>query len=95
MDDREKIAAWERESERARAERANRRLWILCIILSVLLCASWVGFFIYESQYETVVEYQQDVEQEADGDGNNQYIGGDYYGDEAAGQDYGYKKTSP
>ena len=78
----EQIAFLERESERARYERANKRLWILCIILAVLLAASWLGFVIYEAQYETVTT-SSEVEQYAEGDGDYQMVGGDYYGGQA------------
>ena len=66
----------------ARMDIAHRRVWILCIVLAVMLVASWVGFFIYESQFETVPTstMTQEVEQQADGDGNNNFVGGDNYG---------------
>ena len=75
------------ERDMARMQVSNRRMWILCIILAVLLAGSWIGFFIYESQFETVTQ-TQDVEQVAEDNGQNQFIGGDYYGDEAKDQDY-------
>lgn len=78
-------AAWERESERARAERANRRMFVLCVILIIALAASWAGFIWYESKFETVTQTQ--VEQQADGEANIQYVGGDYYGGAAKGDD--------
>ena len=65
-------------------QRSNRRWFIICVLLIVLLVGSWVGFFVYESQFEDVV-ITQDVEQSADGSGSNSYdgklIGGDYYGE--------------
>lgn len=60
-------------------ERTTKRLWILCILLSVMLFASWIGFFVYESQFQDVV-ITQDVEQDAE-NGENHFIGGDYYGE--------------
>lgn len=76
----EQIAYLERESERARAERANRRMFILCIIFAVMLMIS-VSYIVYlKTQYQQVTETQE-VEQIADGQGNNQFVGGDYYGD--------------
>lgn len=68
------------ESDMARVERSVKRSWILCIILAVLLIASWTGFLIYESQFETVTETTQTVWQDADS-GSNRFIGGDYFGD--------------
>ena len=62
---------------------ANRRLFIINIILIVLLLASWIGFFVYESQFEDQV-ITQEISQDTDG-GDNSYsgdiIGGDYYGE--------------
>lgn len=58
---------------------ANRRSFILNIILIILLLASWIGFFVYESQFEDVVIT---AEQSAD-TGDNYAVGGDYYGNEA------------
>lgn len=67
----------------ARMERINRRLWILCIILIVLLAATNGAWIYYESQFEDVVttETRQDVTQETDGSGNNTFVGGDVYGE--------------
>ena len=77
----EQIAFLERESERARSERANRRLWILCIILAAMLAVSVTFIVIREQQYQQVT-VEQDVEQNAD-NGVNHFIGGDNYGDAA------------
>ena len=49
----------------SRMERANRRMWILCIILIVLLAVTNGAWIVYESQFEDVVtsnEITQDVE---------------------------------
>ena len=54
-------------------QRANKRWFIICILLIVLLVGSWVGFFVYESQFEDVVIT---AEQTAD-EGNNYAVGGD------------------
>ena len=66
------------ESACTRLERSNRRLFILCMILIVALIASNAGWVIYESQFQDV-EVTQEVEQEAEGDGSNQFVGGDFY----------------
>lgn len=49
----------------SRMERANRRMWILCIILIVLLAVTNGAWIYFESQFEDVVtsnEITQDVE---------------------------------
>lgn len=71
------------EGAMARMERVNKRQFIIILVLIAVIVASFVGFFVYESQYEDV-RITQDLAQTADGDGNNSYngeiVGGDYYG---------------
>lgn len=67
------------ESAMARMERTHKRLWIALILVICLLVATNGAWLWYESQWETV-ETWQDVWQEADGNGNNQFVGGDYNG---------------
>lgn len=57
----------------ARMERSNRRLWILCIILIVLLAVTNGAWIWNESQFEDVVstEISQDVNSD---DGGNAII---------------------
>lgn len=55
----------------ARLERANKRLWILLILVIVLLCASNAAWIWYESQFEDVVVTQENE------DGYNSFIGND------------------
>lgn len=69
------------ESILARMERAHRRMWILCLVLVALLIGSWVGFFIYESQFEDVVVTAEQTNDSAP----NYAVGGDLYGSEAEG----------
>ena len=71
------------ESGMTRLERANRRVWILCIILIVALLGTNAGWLYYESQFEIVETSSQEVEQEIDtGDGDATVIGiGDYNGE--------------
>lgn len=78
------------EQEAVRQERTIKRLWILCIILILLLVGTNIGWMIYESQFEDVVETMQiEAEQEADGNGSNYVVGGDYYGAESeSNEDY-------
>ena len=55
----------------ARMERANRRLWILCIILIILLAVTNGAWIYYESQFEDVVttkEVTQEVSSDNGGD---------------------------
>ena len=76
----EQVRMIERESERARWNAVNRRLWILCLVLTLLL-AGCVGYVIYlKNEYQSVTE-EEIVEQVADEGGENHYIGGDVYGD--------------
>lgn len=63
------------ESALIRLERANRRLFILCIILILLLLATNMGWLYWENQFEDVVTT---IEAQQNGSGNNTIIGGDY-----------------
>lgn len=42
---------------------SNRRMFVALITALFLLCGSWIGFFIYESQFEDV-SVKQEVETE-------------------------------
>ena len=68
------------EGMMARMERAQKRLWILCIILIALLFGSWVGFFVYESQFEDMT-VSQDVDT-GEGDAVIAGVGDVYYGED-------------
>lgn len=61
------------------AERTIKRLWIIIILLVVLLFGTNAAWIVYESQFETI-EMSQEVEQDSEGNGTNNFIGGDYYG---------------
>lgn len=66
---------WIYEGEAIRMHQANKRLFILSVILIIVLFVSngiWVW---HECQYSTIMI---EAEQEADGDSNNYIIGGDY-----------------
>ena len=67
------------ESVQTRLERANRRMWILCIILIIALIGTNAGWLYRESQFEDVV-VTQEVEATSDGssDLNLNTVGGDY-----------------
>ena len=68
------------ESAMARAERQNKRLVWVIVLLIVLLVGSNIGWLVYESQFETVESWEQEVVQEAD-NGENHFIGGDFVGE--------------
>lgn len=74
------------EAALAAMERSNKHMFIIILVLIAALIVSWAGFIWYESQFETV-EQTRTVEQQADGDGNYQLVGGDYYGSQAEGYD--------
>ena len=66
------------ESTLARLDRIIKRLWVVILILVFLLVGSNAAWLYYESQFETVEETKtQTVEQKADGESNNSFIGGD------------------
>lgn len=51
------------ESEMSRAERREKRQWIIIIVLIASFLASNIGWLIYQSQYDTYsYEYSQDGE---------------------------------
>ena len=59
------------ESALARLERTNRRLFVLCIILILLLLATNLSWIYYENSFEDVVVTQDNA------NGYNSYIGND------------------
>ena len=68
--------AWH-EGDMSRMERANKRLWIVIIILIVALCVTNAAWVVYESQFEVVEESTFQTEQETE-DGDNIVVGGNY-----------------
>lgn len=64
----EMVSRYAMEELAARQDIANRRSHIINIILVILLFASWIGFFVYESQFEEVTTTEE-VQQEIDADG--------------------------
>ena len=56
------------ESAMARMERANKRSFIIILILILALIATNTGWIIYESQFETT-ETSTSIEAKQDGDG--------------------------
>ena len=73
------ISRYAYESTIVTFESTVKRLWIVILILILLLAGSNAAWIYYESQWE-VVETYQEVEQEADGNGTNNFIGGNFYG---------------
>ena len=69
MDETVMIPYFAHEGEMSRMERANKRLWVLIIILIVALLGTNAGWIVYESQFqtETVTETYQAT---ADGNSN-------------------------
>ena len=72
------ISRYAFESTMVSFETTIKRLWIVIIILIALLAGTNGAWIYYTSQWE-VVETTE-VTQQADGSGNNSYIGGSYYG---------------
>lgn len=60
------------EGEMARMERANKRLWVIILVLIVCLVGSNAMWIVYENQFEDIV-IQQDAN--TDGGGSN-YMNG-------------------
>ena len=69
MDKEKTIPYFAHEGIVARMERANRRLWIICIILSVLLAGTNGAWAYYESQFtDETMTVTQDVDSGGGGD---------------------------
>lgn len=72
MDER-MIPYFSHEGDMARMERANKRLWIVILVLIVALVGSNAAWIIRESQFEDVVTT---IEAQQDGSGVN-IVGGE------------------
>ena len=82
------------ESTMARMERANKRNFIIIIILIFALIATNAGWIIYESQFETV-ETTTQIEAEQSGADVNIVGGGDiHYGTESQNYDQNENETT-
>lgn len=65
------------ESAMARAERQNKRLVWVIVLLIVLLVGSNIGWLVYESQFETVETTEEyEIQQDAESENNNSVING-------------------
>lgn len=71
---------WYYESQCARLQQTNKRLFILCLILIIITFATNGAWLYYESQFKTIVI---EAEQQSDGDSSNYIIGGDFDAGEA------------
>ena len=82
------------ESAMARMERANKRNFIIIIILIFALIATNAGWIIYEIQFETV-ETTTQIEAEQSGADVNIVGGGDiHYGTESQNYDQNENETT-
>lgn len=81
------------EGEMSRMERANKRLWIVILVLIVCLVGSNIGWLVYESQFTDVVT-ETTVEQSVDtGDGTAVVSGtGDAIYGEGGSENHGADK---
>ena len=75
----EMVSRYAMEELSARQDIANRRSFVINIILIVLLLASWIGFFVYEGQFEDV-SVTQDVDT-GEGSAYVAGVGDVYYGE--------------
>ena len=57
------------EGEMARAERMNKRLWIVILVLIICLVGTNAGWIVYESQFTDEVTTTE-IEAQQDGDYN-------------------------
>lgn len=67
------------ESDMARSERHNKRLWVVILVLIIALLGTNIAWIIYENSFDDYV-IKQDVEQDAD-NGTNNFVCGDVYGE--------------
>ena len=72
MENEKMIPYFAHEGIVAKMERANRRLWILCIVLILLLAGTNGAWIYYESQFVDEVTITQDNK-----DGYNNCVGND------------------
>lgn len=85
------------------AERAQRRMLVIIIVLLVLLI-SCVGVIIWqrdqrarlEDDYETIETYRYEIEQEADDNSRNYFVGRDLnYGSQTESDGHGDEDPNP
>ena len=81
------------EAEMERNDRQFKRMWIALILLIILLVFSnalWIWYTKQFERAETTTTTTQTVEQEAQ-DGDNQFVGGNYYGETESDNDNHHK----
>lgn len=64
------------DSQGARLERSNKRLFVLSVVLIIVLFVSNGLWLYHESQFVDEIQ----IEQQSDGDSSNYIIGGNYGG---------------
>ena len=63
------------ESAMARSERNSKRMWIVILVLILALIGTNLAWIIYENSFEDyAITEEYDVEQDADGGGDNNSI---------------------
>ena len=84
--DEKMIPYFSHEGDMARMERANKRLWIIILVLIVALVGSNAAWIYFESQFQVVEEKTEiEAEQETSDGGDNYVVGGDYGKTESKG----------
>lgn len=83
MDDKSAVSFAAYESQGARLERANKRAFILNVILLIVLLATNSAWIYYESTFTDEVKIDQEVDT-GDGDANVIGIGDLRYGEDKA-----------
>lgn len=85
MDER-MIPYFSHEGDMARMERANKRLWVVVLVLIAVLLGTNGAWIYYESQFQVVEEKTEiEAEQETSDGGDNYVVGGDYGETESKG----------
>lgn len=68
------ITEWKHEHDMARLEIANKRLWILVIIIFLALVLTNGAWLYYESQWEVVEKTTETVTQSVEASGNSDAV---------------------
>ncbi len=66
----EQISIWAHEGAMIRADKTNKRLWALCVILVCMLLGTNLAWLYYEKQFEVQETETTTVTQEAESDGD-------------------------
>lgn len=78
------LTQWTVESALLHSDKANKRLFIVIVILLVALLGTNAGWIYYESQWAVV--NSTEVDQEGDNGSNVVFVGGNQYGSETDGE---------